>query len=254
MPGDSGERIPPRTGNEPGASGSARSRMSLLVLLDPARGGLLVASLYARGVPAVLATDARWALFWTKQILPALVIVDLRVNGARLLLSQLRHERRALISLSDDAKERGWALEFGCLDAHPRSIEPGEFGLKIATALRTRAPRPTGQVAAGELLVDLSGKRLIWRGRQITVPRLVLETAAYLAAHPGQLVPSRALLEEVWGEPWADSSRVHQAIWRLRRALDEPVDSTFFVGSRGGLGYGFFPFGAHGRAARAAPR
>jgi DNA-binding winged helix-turn-helix (wHTH) protein len=48
------------------------------------------------------------------------------------------------------------------------------------------------------------------------------------------------LLEDVWGEPWADANKVHQAVYRLRRRLGEAPDSLFLVAKRG-HGYGLFP-------------
>lgn len=198
-----------------------------------------------------MATTARWALAWTRHALPPLIVVDLGVHQARLLLAQFRREGRALIALSNDPQERTWALELGCMEAYP-SLEPGEFALKIAALMQDRKPRRVGKVSAGSLLVDLSERRIVWRGKEIAAPRQMLELAAYLARHAGEFVPARVLLLEVWGEPWADPNRVHQAFWRLRRYLNEPVASPYLICLRGGHGYGYFPSGLSVNRSRAS--
>jgi DNA-binding response OmpR family regulator len=70
-------------------------------------------------------------------------------------------------------------------------------------------------------------------------------------ARPGRLTPARALLEDVWGEPWADPNKVHQAMYRLRRSLGVPANSPFLVARRG-HGYGLFPQASQGLTATAS--
>lgn len=79
------------------------------------------------------------------------------------------------------------------------------------------------------------------RGKRIWRQSLLLDLAAYFAARPGQIVASRTLLEEVWGEVWDRRPvKVAVAILRLRRARGLPADSECLVG-RQGHGYGLFP-------------
>jgi len=147
------------------------------------------------------------------------------------------------VALHDDVGERVRALEAGCLDALPHSLEPDELALKVSRLVRSHHVQPRGMVAAGPLTVDLSACRLLWKDGQLTVSPLLLELAAYLAARAGRLTPVRALLQDVWSEPWANPNKVHQAMYRLRRRLGEPADSPFLVAKRG-HGYGLFPQGA----------
>ena len=154
-----------------------------------------------------------------------------------------------MVALNDDADERVWALEAGCLDALPRSVEPDELALKVVRLARSHHVQPAGVVVAGPLTVDLSACRLVWKEQQLAVSPLLLGLAAYLAARAGQLTPVRALLQDVWGEPWANPSKVHQAIYRLRRRLGEPPNSPFLVAKRG-HGYGLFPQVVHAETYR----
>jgi DNA-binding winged helix-turn-helix (wHTH) protein len=100
--------------------------------------------------------------------------------------------------------------------------------------------QPEGIISAGPLTVDLSARRLVWNGDEVSVSPLLLALTAYLAARAGRLTPARTLLEDVWGEPWADLNKVHQAVYRLRHRLGEPGNSAFLIAKRG-HGYGLFP-------------
>jgi DNA-binding response OmpR family regulator len=164
----------------------------------------------------------------------------MNVRGARLLLGEFRGEGRLMVALNDDDAERVRALEAGCVDALPHSLEPDELALKVTRLARSHRVQTGGTVVAGPLSVDLSACQLVWWGEQLNVSPLLLGLAAYLATQAGQLTSARTLLEDVWGEPWADPNKVHQAMYRLRRRLGEPADSPFFVAKRG-HGYGLFP-------------
>lgn len=234
-------RAEPRDGE--GITPLSASRIVLVVTPESARGGEVVGALQGRGVPSIQASTAPQAIFWARRSTPALVVLDTHVRGSRLLLGVFRGEGRLLVALNDDADERLWALEAGCLDALPHSLEPDELALKVSRLARSHHVQPRGMVAAGPLTVDLSACRLLWKDEQLTVSPLLLELAAYLAARAGRLTPVRALLQDVWGEPWANPNKVHQAMYRLRCRLGEPADSPFLVAKRG-HGYGLFPQGA----------
>jgi DNA-binding response OmpR family regulator len=223
-----------------GDASLAASRVVLVITRDRARSGEIVGAIQSRDLPAVQATSARQAVFWTRNVQPALTVLDLSVEGSRILLGELRREGHAVVAVSDDPQARTWALESGCLDAILPAVEADELALKLKGLVRGRRLRRRGTATAGPLTVDFGARLLSWRGEKVMVPPLLLDLAGYLAARPGQLTSGRVLLEEVWGEPWANLNRVHQAMWRLRKCLREPVESSFLVG-RQNHGYGVFP-------------
>jgi DNA-binding response OmpR family regulator len=237
----------PRDGE--GTASLSASRTVLVVTPESTKAGQVVGALQERGVPSVQASTPPQALFWARQSTPALVVLDMSVRGARLLLGEFRSEGRLLVALNDDDGERVRALEAGCVDALPKSLEPDELALKVTRLTRSENLRPSGAIVAGPLTVDLAACRLIWKDKDLSVSPLMLGVAAYLAARAGELTPARKLLEDVWGEPWADTNKVHQAIYRLRRQLGEPADSPFLVAKRG-HGYGLFPRAVQVEASR----
>jgi DNA-binding response OmpR family regulator len=228
----------PRDGE--GTASLSASRTVLVVTPESTKAGEVVGALQERGVPSVQASTPPQALFWARRSTPALVVLDMNVRGARLLLGEFRSEGRLLVALNDDYGERVRALEAGCVDALPKSLEPDELALKVTRLTRSKGLRATGTIVAGPLTVDFSSSSLLWRDQDLVVSPLQLALAGYLASRAGQLTPARELLTDVWGEPWADPNKVHRAMYRLRRRLGEPIDSPFLVAKRG-HGYGLFP-------------
>jgi two-component system, OmpR family, response regulator BaeR len=233
-------RAEPR--GEEGTAPLSTARTVLVVTAEPTRAGEVVGALQSRGVPSVQASTPPQAIFWARQSAPALVVLDMNVRGARLLLGEFRSEGRLLVALNDDDADRVRALEAGCVDALPHSLEPDELALKVTRLARLDGVEAVGKIAAGPLTVDLSACRLLWRDEELSVSPLLLSLSAYLASHAGRFTPARTLLEDVWGEPWADPNKVHQAIYRLRQRLGEHPDSEFLAARRG-HGYGVFPRG-----------
>jgi DNA-binding response OmpR family regulator len=223
-----------------GTASLSASRTVLVVTPESTKAGEVVGALQDRGVPSIQASTRSQAIFWARRATPALVVLDTNVRGAGLLLGEFRGEGRLLVALNDDDSERVRALEAGCVDALPKSLEPDELALKVTRLTRSRGLRVSGTIVAGPLTVDLSACHLLWRDQEIGVSPLMLALAGYLASRSGQLTPARELLADVWGEPWAEPNKVHQAMYRLRRLLGEPRDSRFLIARRG-HGYGIFP-------------
>jgi DNA-binding response OmpR family regulator len=142
----------------------------------------------------------------------------------------MRQDGRTVLVLTDDSRDRETALGEACLDEALTGLDHEELAARIGVLLRHGFQTDGPRVAAGLMVVDLSAHRLIWKGRSVPASPLLLRLAAYLASHAGEMVPTQVLLEQVWGQPWADARKAHQAILRLRRLLGEPADSPFLVG------------------------
>ena len=224
----------------PGGAPPALDAPSVLVVCgNPAQAGEVVGALQDHGLPSLQAGTDEQALRWARREPPALVLLDAGVEGWWPVMRELRSEGRAVVVLTDDAPARARALEAGCLEVASASADAQELALRAASLVRNTCDPPQSRIAVGPLIVDTAARRLYWKGEELAVSPLLLRVAAYLAARPGTTVPAQVLLEEVWGEPWASTRKVHQAIWRLRTLLGEGAGSTFIAG-RPGHGYGIF--------------
>lgn len=216
----------------------------LVVGRSAARAGEIVGALQSRGMLAMQAAVPREALVWARAVPPRLVLIDVATRGAPILLHEFRAQGRQVVALSDDPDRRRAALEAGCLEALHYTDAADELALHVASLIRRPGVQRVGRISCGPLEIDLSSHRVVMRGREQRLSPRQFDLAAYLAARPGQLIPSKALLQDLWGE-LMDTRKVHVAAHRLRWKLGEPVGSDFFVGRRG-FGYGFFPDGASG--------
>lgn len=215
-------------------------RTVLVVARDPGTGGEIVCALQHRGFPATQGATAPQGLYWARRQPPTLMIIDARLPGWSNLVREFRRMGRAVIALVESQDSRTTALEAGCLDVPLSGLEAAALARRVETLLGRGWASDADKIESGQLVVDLSTHTLVWRGRRVAASELLLRLTAYLAAHSGRVVPTKVLLEEVWGEPWADPNKVHQAVWRLRRLLGEPADSPFLVG-RQGHGYAILP-------------
>jgi hypothetical protein len=124
-------------------------------------------TLRARRDEWIQASTPPQALFWARRATPALVLLDTTIRGARVLLGEFRGEGRLLIALNDDDSERIRALEDGCLDALPKSLEPDELAIRVTRLARLEDLQASGSIVAGPLIVDLSTRRLLWKEEEI---------------------------------------------------------------------------------------
>jgi len=218
----------------------AAARTILVFGPEPHRCGELVRAFQRRGLPSIQATTPEEAMYWIEQESPALGVLDFRVQGWRPILAHLRSDGRAIIALTDDARDRRMALEAGCIDATSVKVDAAELALKVRGLVRERRVVSAFRGSAGPLEVDLVEGRLRWHGEEIAVPRQVLILAAVLIAHAGHPVATSTLLQELWQDPWSQPGRLHKTVWRLRRAVGLARDSGF-LRARRGYGYGIFP-------------
>jgi DNA-binding response OmpR family regulator len=217
----------------------APARTVLVVAPTRTKAGELAGALQDKGIPSPFATSGRQAVYWMRQEPPALIAVDMRTSGSRLLVEHVRREGRAVYAISTDPQVRMTALEAGCTAADG-DLSSDELATKIGVLLRDRHLRRTGRVCAGPLSVDLSSRQFFWDEEPVPAPPLLLDLAACLASRAGDFVAVQVLLHEVWGESWAQHDKVHKAVWRLRHQLRLPRGSGFILG-KWGHGYGMFP-------------
>lgn len=81
----------------------------------------------------------------------------------------------------------------------------------------------------GEWLVRPRLNRLEGRGGRRTLQPRAMEVLVYLAARPREVVPRERLLREVWGGRFVGAQALTNAVWELRRALDDSARRPCYI-------------------------
>ncbi|MEJ3745249.1 winged helix-turn-helix domain-containing protein [Actinomycetes bacterium KLBMP 9797] len=96
---------------------------------------------------------------------------------------------------------------------------------------------PVVSVTLGDLVVDVDGHLVTWRGTALATTRRERELLARLARPPLAVWPYERLYVEVWGGAYlGDTSILHSAVKRLRRKL-KSVEGGPTVETVRGVGY-----------------
>lgn len=233
--------------NEEGADqGDAPGRRVLLVDDDAALLRALAINLRSRGWVVTGAADGQSALRLAAEQEVDVVVLDLGLpdlDGLEVLrrlrawsttpvvVLTARHSRQQTIA----------ALDAGADDYVTKPFSVDELLARLRAAARRAAPDPgTPVVVAGALEVDLAGKRVRRDGVEVRLTPTEWSMLEVLVRHRGQLVPSRRLLQEVWGPAYRTESnylRVFAA--QLRRKLEDDPSRPVHILTRPGQGYVF---------------
>ncbi len=193
----------------------------------------------ANGAQA-LAAQAEWS--------PDLIVLDLGlpdIGGAEVCRRVRETSDVPIIVLSARGSERDKveALDRGADDYVTKPFGPEELLARIRTALR-RAFKPetqeTGQVEAGDLVIDFDRRRVVRDGDEIRLTPKEFELLALLARHPGRVLTHRTILKEIWG---ANAVNQPEHLWvlvrQLRRKIERDPPNPHYVVSEPWVGYRF---------------
>ena len=136
------------------------------------------------------------------------------------------------------AVNREWGLtDVLLVDASPAEIE---VRIRLATtkAATTQNFELSGEIKAGELLIDEATYSAKLRGRTLDLTFKEFELLKFLAQHPGRVFSRDALLTEVWGYRHSTDTRlVNVHIQRLRAKIEHDAEHPEIVVTIRGVGY-----------------
>ncbi len=219
----------------------------LLVDDDPDLVDLLAFALKRAGFlhSAAHDTDSARRTFTSER--PDLVVLDIglgRDNGLDLLREIRQHSDTPVILLtgrgSEDDKVRG--LELGADDYLTKPFSHRELIARIRVQLRhsgRQVPKTPamGKLEEGPLMVNLAEYTAYLEGRTLRLTATEFRLLAYLMSHAGSVVPTRALLAEIWGYSDAmGADVVRVTVHRLRRKLEEAGGQPSLLRTVAGVG------------------
>ncbi len=141
--------------------------------------------------------------------------------------------------------DRVVGLETGADDYVTKPFSPRELALRVQSVLRRArgalVPTGTGVLRDGDLVVDVGAHEVRVGGKEITLTAREFDLLAYLLRNPRQAFSRAALLDQVWGWSFGDSSTVTVHVRRLREKIEsDPTDPRRIV-TVWGVGYRYEP-------------
>ncbi|MEU8380214.1 response regulator transcription factor [Streptosporangium sp. NPDC048865] len=181
---------------------------------------------------------------------PDLMVLDLmlpRMDGLQVCRKLRERWPVPVIMLTalGDEMDRVVGLETGADDYVTKPFSPRELALRVQSVLRrargTSLPAATGVLRDGELTVDVGAHEVRLRGDEIMLTAREFDLLAHLMRNPRQAFSRSALLDQVWGWSFGDSSTVTVHVRRLREKIEpDPTDPRRIV-TVWGVGYRYEP-------------
>ena len=220
----------------------------LLVNDDRELVDLLTFVLRRAGLDALSAFDASTALELLETERPDLAVLDVSLgsgSGFDLLRDLRRRSRIPVIMLTarnaEDDKVRG--LELGADDYLTKPFSHRELVARIRAQLRRHgqewsAPRPGETLLqVGPVTLNVAEHAVTKKGGPIDLTVTEFRLLHYLMTNAGAVVPTRAILKQVWGyDDPGGTDVVRVTVHRLRRKLEDDPNRPRLVHTVPGVG------------------
>jgi two-component system phosphate regulon response regulator PhoB len=209
---------------------------------------LLDFTLKQAGYRVEFAEDGNQALTKARQTLPDLILLDWMLpemeglEVCKLLRRDPATSTIPIIMLTAKATEvdRILGFELGADDYVTKPFSPRELVLRIKAILsrgRGAAKPVAEQIEVGELIVDVPGHQVIWKGKPIDLTATEFKLLHVLAERRGRVQSREVLLQDVWNyESMIDTRTVDTHVRRLREKLGEAEQ---YIETVRGVGYRF---------------
>lgn len=111
--------------------------------------------------------------------------------------------------------DRVLGLQAGADDYLVKPYGFRELMARAQAVMRRARPRPrcTGVIACGPLRIDVGAREVSVDGKRIGVTRKEFDVLHLLASDPGNVIPRKRLMQQIWGDSWS------------RRTVDTHVSS-----------------------------
>ncbi|MBM3941509.1 MAG: response regulator transcription factor [SAR202 cluster bacterium] len=135
-------------------------------------------------------------------------------------------------------------LELGASDYLTKPFSAMELLARIRAVLRRVQVGPLASESrpfiGKDLSVDFDTRQVVAQGKLVKLTPTEYRLLCYLIRNPRQILTNQAILEEVWGEEYLDSSGLVKAhIQRLRKKLGDNLDDPKLILNERGRGYRF---------------
>src|SRR5207248_2618990 len=227
---------------------SDAGRTVLIADDDPRLRNLLIWTLEQGQYNVVAAEDGLSALEIAKTVKPDLYLLDVGMPGLNGIevCRRLRAEQvitPILMLTGFGAEEDKVAgLEAGADDYQTKPFASKELLARVNALLR-RSQVYAGNGSpdvfeTGDLRVDFDQHLAYKAGKPVDLTPTEFSIVAFLARTPGQVQPSRAILQKVWGPAYRDEVHLLRVnVARLRRKIEDVPSQPRYVLTHARAGY-----------------
>jgi DNA-binding response OmpR family regulator len=219
----------------------------ILVVEDDARiADLIVKNLEAVGYECHQSADGGRALADFARLKPALVVLDLGLQGMDGLEVTRRIRKESdvpilMVTARSGESDKLLGLELGADDYVTKPFSTAELAARVRALLR----RSTGTVSErvleiGSLRIDPGRRALERDGNPVPLTTLEFDLLYFLASRAGRVFSREALMEQVWGsDRVVDDRSIDSLISRVRRKLETDPANPRYLQTVWGAGYRF---------------
>ena len=221
------------------------SKASILVIDDESQiRKLLEITLNAAGYKTLFAASAKEGLLMAANNGPELILLDLGLpdqDGQQVLL-QLRewyHNPVIIISVKNSEGEIVRALDNGANDFLTKPFRTQELQARVRTALRGAAMQQSEPlVTFGNITIDLTARLVRVNGEPVKLTATEYQLLALFVRHEGKVLTHQFILNEVWGNGYAEQTQYLRVfIAQLRKKLEADPNRPRYIITESGVGY-----------------
>ena len=194
------------------------------------------------GYSTATISDTSSGLEELNELQPAMVVLDyIRAGEAGVnFCRKLRRlgSRIPILMLLDEetVAHRVACLEAGADDYLLKPYNATKF-LQIVQLYLKPKTNNIEQLCFGELLLDLTTRRIFRNGREIDLTMKEFELLKYLMSHPQEVLTREQILENVWGYDFRGESNVIEVYIRYLRLKIENEGQKRLIQTVRGVGY-----------------
>src|SRR5690348_27425 len=215
----------------------------LVVEDDPVMGKSLSKGLIEAGHTCVWVKDGKHGLDQSLSQRFEAIVLDLLLPGMGGLevLKQIRaggvRAPILLLTALGAVEDRVAGLKAGADDYLVKPFAFPELMARLEAVCRRTVDRPPAVMAAGDLQLDLTTRRVLRGDEVIDLTPTEFSILELLLRHAGQVVTRKMLCEHLWETDWEGTTNVIEVhINRIRKKLDRD-DSASLIQTVRGRGY-----------------
>ena len=144
-----------------------------------------------------------------------------------------------VLSVREREDDKVAALDAGADGYLTKPFGVSELKARIRAALRrTLQQTPEPVFTNGDLTVDLTERRVLCRGAEISLTPTEYDLLRLLVVHAGKVLTHNQILRQVWGLAYLEQPHVLRVnISNLRRKIEEDASRSRYIRTEPGVGY-----------------